>query len=144
MTRWDRVVVGVDGSKESLEALDYACAEGERRDAEVAAVTTWTLPSYPIDPPFGSFPWGQSVDLTEKSRELLAKAVADVTAAHPDVKISQHVSAGNAAATLIEFSKEADLVVVGAKGHGGFTGMLIGSVSQHVLAHSACTVVVVR
>lgn len=144
MTSWNRIVVGVDGSKESLGALEWACAQAEDRGAEVAAVTTWTLPPYPIDPPFGSFPWGQSVDFAEESRALLAAAVADATAVHPDVKISQHVSAGNAAATLIEFSQEADLVVVGAKGHGGFTGMLIGSVSQHVLAHSACTVAVVR
>ena len=144
MTTWNRIVVGVDGSKESLAALDWACAQAEQRGAEVAAVTTWTLPPSPSDPPFASFPWGSSVDFTDSSRELLAKAVADVATAHPDVKISQHVLAGNAAATLIEFSKEADLVVVGAKGHGGFTGMLIGSVSQHVLAHSACTVAVVR
>lgn len=144
MTQWDRIVVGVDGSKKSLEALEWSCAEAERRGAEVAAVTTWLLPSVPTYAPFGSFPLGESADLTESSRELLARAVADVSTAHPDIKIFQHVSSGNAAATLIEFSKEADLVVVGAKGHGGFTGMVIGSVSQHVLGHSVCTVVVVR
>jgi nucleotide-binding universal stress UspA family protein len=144
MTNWNRIVVGVDGSKESRAALEWACELADQRGAEVVAVTTWTVPPQPTDPPYGSFPWGNSVDFTESSRQLLAEAVADVATAHSKVKISQHVAAGNAAAVLIEFSKEADLVVVGAKGHGGFTGMLIGSVSQHVLAHSACTVVVVR
>jgi nucleotide-binding universal stress UspA family protein len=60
------------------------------------------------------------------------------------VQIQRRVTAGNAAQELIDLSEEAGLVVVGAKGHGGFVGMLLGSVSQHVLAHSRCTVVVVR
>lgn len=54
------------------------------------------------------------------------------------------VKEGNAAKLLIDLSDDADLLMVGARGHGGFAGMLLGSVSQHVAAHTKCTVVVVR
>jgi nucleotide-binding universal stress UspA family protein len=57
---------------------------------------------------------------------------------HPQVK------EGNAAKLLIDHSKDADVLVVGSRGHGGFVGMLLGSVSQHVTAYAKCTVVVVR
>jgi len=85
-----------------------------------------------------------SVELGDATRSQLQQAVEDAEAEFPTVDIGLYVVAGNAAQELITLSETADEVVVGAKGHGGFTGMLIGSVSQHVLAHSACTVVVVR
>jgi nucleotide-binding universal stress UspA family protein len=84
------------------------------------------------------------VDLADATRSMLSDIVGEAEAEFPTVDIAQRVVAGNAAHELIAMSESADLVVVGAKGHGGFAGMLIGSVSQHVLSHSACTVVVVR
>ena len=75
---------------------------------------------------------------------MLGRIIDEVAADFTSVEIRQHVVAGNAAQELIKWSEHAEFVVVGAKGHGGFTGMLMGSVSRHVLAHSACTVVTVR
>jgi len=138
------IVVGVDGSKESRQALQWACEEAKAHHQEILAVSAWTPPPLPVDPAYGSFPWGTP---TEPPREMVAminEAIDEVVADYPEVPVRRRVVSGNAALELIELSDDADLVVVGAKGHGGFTGMLIGSVSQHVLAHSRCTVAVVR
>lgn len=142
--KWNKIVVGVDGSKDSLRALTWACEEAKRAGVRLVAVSVWTVPPTPTSPPFGSFPWGVSVEIGDATRSMLQLAVDDAEAEFPTVDIGLYVVAGNAAHELIKLSETADEVVVGAKGHGGFTGMLIGSVSQHVLAHSGCTVVVVR
>lgn len=142
--KYNKIVVGVDGSKESRQALAWACSEAQRSAVPVIAVSVWTLPPTPATPPFGGFPWGGTVDLADATRSMLSDIVGEAEAEFPTVDIAQRVVAGNAAHELIAMSESADLVVVGAKGHGGFAGMLIGSVSQHVLSHSACTVVVVR
>jgi nucleotide-binding universal stress UspA family protein len=63
---------------------------------------------------------------------------------HADLAVERILIEGHPAPRLIEASAEADLVVVGCRGHGGFAGMLLGSVSQHVAAHAHCPVVVVR
>lgn len=146
MSQWkqNKIVVGVDGSTESRAALAWACEEAERAGVAVTAVSVWTVAPPPSVPPFGGFPWGTSTELPDAVRSMLADVVAETQAEFPNVDIGQHVVAGNAAQELIRLSKDADLVVVGARGHGGFSGMLIGSVSQHVLAHSACSVVVIR
>jgi len=140
---WNKIVVGVDGSKESQRALVWAC-ELARPGIQVIALSAWSVPPAPDSPPFGGFPWGVTGGLGDGTRTMLNDVVSEVQADFPEVVIAQEVVAGNAAHELIKLSESADLVVVGAKGHGGFTGMLIGSVSQHVLAHSTCTVVVVR
>jgi nucleotide-binding universal stress UspA family protein len=142
--KWNTIVVGVDGSKESRAALAWACEEAERAGVAVTAVSVWSLPPAPPVPPFGGLPWGSSTDWGDVTRAMLADVVTEAKAEFGGVDIGQHAVAGNAAHELIKLSESADLVVVGARGHGGFTGMLIGSVSQHVLAHSTCTVVVVR
>jgi nucleotide-binding universal stress UspA family protein len=146
MTNADPIVAGVDGSKESRKALVWACEQAQRCDLPVTVISTWTEPTLPIDPPFGSFPSGAGtgIDRVGDTRTMLGKIVDEISVDYPKVEIRQHVQAGNAAQELIKRSEHADLVVVGSKGHGGFAGMLVGSVSQHVLAHSACTVVVVR
>lgn len=141
--KWNRIVVGVDGSKESRQALAWAC-DHAGPGVVVLAVSVWSVPPAPSVPPFGGFPWGATSEMGDATRSMLSEVVSEMQADYPEVDIAQTVVAGNAAHEMIKLSESADLVVVGAKGHGGFTGMLIGSVSQHVLAHSLCTVVVVR
>lgn len=137
MTNSNLIVVGVDGSEHSQRALRWACEEAAAHGRDVLAVTTWARLAVP-------YPWESSVDQLDKFRAMLEELADGARAEFPDVSIRTESTQGNAAERLIQLSEQADLVVVGAVGHGAFTGMLIGSVSQHVLSHSQCTVVVVR
>ena len=142
--KWNKIVVGIDGSKESIEALTWACEEAQQDRVPIVAVCVWTLPPSPVSPSFGGFNWGDGAQLDDATRSMLQHVVEQAELDFPTVDIGQYVIAGNAAQELIKLSEAADLMVVGARGHGGFSGMLVGSVSQHVLAHSGCTVAVVR
>jgi nucleotide-binding universal stress UspA family protein len=80
----------------------------------------------------------------ETAKEQLMEVIRDVLGEDPPVLVQPQVREGNAAKLLIDLSEDADVLVVGSRGHGGFAGLLLGSVSQHVAAHAKCTVVVVR
>jgi nucleotide-binding universal stress UspA family protein len=86
---------------------------------------------------------GMTEAIRNGAEALLAEAVAEATAAG-DVTIEQRVVEGPAATALIEAAKGAELLVVGSRGHGGFTGLLLGSVSDQVANHAPCPVVIVR
>jgi nucleotide-binding universal stress UspA family protein len=138
-----RILVGIDGSEGSKQALEWACREAARDEsAEITAVAAW-LSSIP-----GASPWfvGYDIptDLTEWTESMLKATVdAVVHERYPRVKIAQRVVCGSAGATLIAESVNADLVVVGSRGMGGFKGLLLGSVSHQVLTHAPCPAVVV-
>jgi nucleotide-binding universal stress UspA family protein len=141
-----RIVVGVDGSQASKEALSWALAEARLRGDTVVAVHAWTPPYMtPAALPGGLVP---PVDdnVTEAIRkaaeELLAQTVSE--AAADDLTIEQRLVEGPAATALIEAASGAELLVVGSRGHGGFAGLLLGSVSQQVADHAPCPVVIVR
>ncbi|MFG1664953.1 universal stress protein [Streptomyces sp. Y7] len=127
-----RVVLAVDGSPMGERAVTFAFAEAALRKAPILAVHAW-LPDYA--------PAGTGVESVER---LLAQALAGHTEKYPDVVVSQQVLSGEPRETLIEASKNAQLMVVGARGRGGFAGLLLGSVSQAVLHHAHCPVTVVR
>ena len=144
MRQWKRIVVGVDGSPASRTALEWAGDEAVRHGSELVVLTAWL----PVPPPLAgtssTLPTHGLTDAGETAKELLMAAVRDVLGEDPPVLVQPQVKEGSAAKLLIDFSEEADLLVVGSSGHGGFAGMLLGSVSQHVTAHAKCTVVVVR
>ena len=138
-----RIVVGIDGSEGSKHALEWACNEARHDGSlEITAVAAW-LSMIP-----GASPWfvGYDIpaDLTE-STEAMLKATVDavVHERFPHVAITQRVVCGSAGPTLIAEGANADLVVVGSRGMGGFKGLLLGSVSHQVLTHASCPVVVV-
>jgi len=81
-------------------------------------------------------------DLAEAEEARFGEAVARLADKHPDVPVSPHFSRRDPARTLVEASTGARLVVVGSRGRGGFTGLLLGSVSRHLLHHAACPVAV--
>jgi nucleotide-binding universal stress UspA family protein len=144
MKQWKRIVVGVDGSPASRTALEWAGDEAVRHGSELVVLTAWL----PVPPPLAgtssTLPTHGLTDAGETAKELLMAAVRDVLGEDPPVLVQPQVKEGSAAKLLIDFSEDADLLVVGSSGHGGFAGMLLGSVSQHVTAHAKCTVVVVR
>jgi nucleotide-binding universal stress UspA family protein len=139
-----RIVVGVDGSKQSRTALRWACADARAKGSVVVAVAVWHL--YPLAPPerVGASPWWFTTDPEEATRAFLEEVVDEVADDFPDVVIGQQVLSGHAAEQLISLSAVADLVVLGATGSGGFAGMSLGSTSRAVIEQALSTVVLAR
>jgi nucleotide-binding universal stress UspA family protein len=137
------IVVGVDGSEESKEALRWAIREAELRQATLRAVHAWSYPALftgGFVPPDG-LDWNL---LRRDAEDALHAAVTEVAGDHPHAFIERVVVDGTPGRALVEAAKEADLLVVGSRGHGGFTGLLLGSVSQQCAQHASCAVVIVR
>lgn len=134
------VLVGVDGSAGSVESLRWALREAKLRGDDVDVVHCWHLP-YVSDPTgLAVYPMDQ---LRECADALLADVMRQVDDAVDGLTVTSRAIIGPAAATLIEASAHADLLVVGRRGHGGFLTLLMGSVAQQVAAHSRCPVVIV-
>ncbi|MBW4096063.1 MAG: universal stress protein [Acidobacteria bacterium] len=133
-----RIVVGVDGSDSSLKALDWALDEARLRAGQVHIVTAW---HYPV---IGDAA-GRAED-REAFGEYARRAHADALqhAAGAGCEVTGEVSEGHPADVLLRAAAGAGLLVVGSRGHGGFAGMLLGSVSSHAVRHASCPVLVVR
>ena len=138
-----RIVVGVDGSDSSRAALAWAVRQAALTGARVDAVHAWRAPaSY-------SYGYGYAMmlpvpDLEKFAGRVIDKAVAEVADLASGVEIRAVTVEGNPARALLDAAKDADLLVVGSRGHGGFTEALLGSVSQHCVHHADCPVVVIR
>lgn len=137
------IVVGVDGSKESKEALRWAIEEAQLRQATLRAVYAWSFPVMFGDPyvPPEVFDGNR---LSGEARQALDAVIAEIAGGDPHASIERVVAEGQAGQVLVEAAKEADLLVVGSRGHRGFAGLLLGSVSQQCAHHAACAVVIVR
>ncbi|MFF4603238.1 universal stress protein [Streptomyces sp. NPDC001339] len=138
------IVVGVDGSESSKEALRWAVHQGRLTHCPVHAVIAWEYP-----PLFGSIGWLDAPqelapDAKVWAGQSLDRAVEEVVGAAEAARIRTTVAYGTPAAVLLEAAEDAALLVVGSRGHGGFTGALLGSVSWHCTQHAPCPVVVVR
>ena len=134
----ERIVVGVDGSPGSSSALLWAVDEARRRNAVVSAIYAWHQPFV------GGYAELGEIDLGDYSAEaegVLKSAVAAVDTT--GVAVEAEVVAGRPSQVLVERSKGAALLVVGSRGRGGFSGLLLGSVSQQVAHHAPCPVVIV-
>lgn len=144
------IVVGIDGSDASREALRWAAEEARLRSAPLVAVYAWSfIPPQTIgDPgllavPAGDFP-GQLEAEREAASGTLEAAVADALAAAPGIGVDQRLVEGDPGDALVKESESAQLVVVGSHGRSGIQAALLGSVSRHVTTHAACPVVVVK
>jgi nucleotide-binding universal stress UspA family protein len=137
------VVVGVDGSPTSDLAIDFAVAEAAFRGADLLAIHAWTHPV--ATGPGDMQPLVFDVDeVANEEARVLAEAIAGRRERYPDLKVEFQVLRGHAGHALVRASEDAQLVVVGARGRGGLTGLLLGSVSQALLHHAGCPVAVVR
>ena len=146
MSGIEKIVVGVDGSDSSRNALRWAYDEAAHHGASLTVLTTWHPPAMPMTPPYGTLPPQDYGDQPRREAlALLERFTAELEARSPAVDLRTSIEEGkNPSKVLIERSRDADLVVVGSRGYGGFAGMLLGSVSQHVVSHAACPVVVIR
>lgn len=136
------VVVGVDGSDPSIAALSWACCYGAATGATVQAMHIWHYPTSAGLPP-GVAPPQVTDEVKANQRKELGEAI-DKAHLDPAAQVEARLAYGHPAQVLIDESKTASLIVLGYKGHGGFTGMLTGSVSLQVVHHAECPVVVVR
>ncbi len=135
------IVVGVDGSEGSIEALRWAVDEAKLHGAKLRAVAAWEIPFM-----YGAEIVVLSLERIEDETRARLDKIIDDTISDPVVRdqIERVVISGNPSSILEIESKQSELVVVGARGHGGFVGLLLGSVSDQIVKHAHCPVVVVR
>jgi nucleotide-binding universal stress UspA family protein len=141
----DTIVVGVDGSECARDALARAASEAVLRGARLRVVCAWEVPpavyaggfAPPIDEAtFEGF--------RENAEDVVREAVAEVGRVQPSVPCEGDVVEGHPAEVLLQEARDASLIVVGNRGRGGFASLLLGSVSQQVVHHAPCPVLVVR
>lgn len=137
-----RIVVGVDGSPASIDAVRWAARYAGLTGAKLEAVTSWTTPQT-YGTSLGIGLETMQTDWADTAREIQQTALSQAFP-HGFEGLARMVVESHPAAALITAAHGADLLVVGSRGHGGFAGMLLGSVSGHVVAHASCPVVVVR
>lgn len=143
-TKRVKIVVGVDGSEHSDRAVAWALEEARMRQAKIQLVTAWHIPSFVYGGPGFAPQISAAVDDTFRgvAEEVSNTATEQVRSAGIDVEAT--VVQDQAADALIEAAKDANLLVVGSRGHGGFAGLLLGSVSAQCAHHAPCPLVIVR
>jgi nucleotide-binding universal stress UspA family protein len=135
----DRIVVGVDGSEQSKQALRWAARMAATMGASVEAVLAWQMPQnygWPLAAP----DWDPDRD----ARGALVETVDGILGSNPSPRPNLVVQQGNAAKVLLDRSSGARMLVLGSRGRGGFAGLLLGSVSATCAKHARCPVLVVR
>jgi nucleotide-binding universal stress UspA family protein len=137
------VVAGIDGSPESVAALGWAARYAAATGATVRAVRAWHFPNAAGFPPEGKAPEPVRAEIEQRMRDEVGDAIAKANIP-PSVPVETEIGYGHPAQVLIDASGNADLLVVGHRGHGGFSEMLTGSVALHCVSHAACPVVVIR
>lgn len=146
------VVVGVDRSEGAKQALRWALAEARLRKVPLRIIHAWTYAylgaatggyGYLAGFESSSATGIESSELQREAEELVDHLIAEVAGDVNDVEVERQVTDGSAAAVLVGAASAGDLLVVGSRGHGGFAGLLLGSVSQQCVHHAPCPVVVV-
>ncbi|MBF6558053.1 MAG: universal stress protein [Acidimicrobiales bacterium] len=135
-----RIVVGVDGSSSSTAVVEWAARQAEMTGSTLEAVTTWEWPTtYGIAAtPIPDY------DPAADARNILDGVLQAVQSSHTPIALRSIVVEGHPARTLVEESRGADLLVVGCRGLGEFSGMLLGSVSEYCITNADCPVLVYR
>ncbi|MDQ0821083.1 nucleotide-binding universal stress UspA family protein [Arthrobacter sp. V4I6] len=133
------IVVGVDGSEASIEALRYAVALAGPLSANVVALACWDAP-----PVYGGYVAMGIDHFDVRAGEILRDAVEQALGPELPSTVETRLVQGHPRYALIEASRSADMLVLGRRGHGGFGGLLLGSVSSALVAHAHCPVLVVH
>ncbi len=138
-TERPRIVVGVDGSTNSMDAVKWGARQAELMGAELELIAAWSWPNI-----YGDVPLPSNYDPAADAGHILDDAEQTVRKEHPGVAFRRMAIQGHAAAILVEASRGAALLVVGSRGRGSFVGMVLGSVSQHCVTNAMCPVLVLR
>lgn len=137
-----RIVVGIDGSENSRRALEWALTEAKLRSVRLTLVSAWQVPKAILSSPVAMAAYDDEVWRSEATDALNA-ALESVDLNDLPAGLDREVVEGPPAQVLLDTSSDADLIVVGSRGRGGFAGLLLGSVSQQVAHQSRCPVVIV-
>jgi len=139
------IVVGVDFSDGAKAAVRFALAEAKRRGASLRALHAWQFYDIGMSGIDGFYPIvGRDFsDVRRTAEAALEATLAEIASDGHGVEVASAVVEGAAAAVLVVESQDAELLVVGSRGHGGFAGLLLGSVSQQCAHHAACPVVII-
>jgi nucleotide-binding universal stress UspA family protein len=137
----ERIVVGVDGSESSKDALRWAAHQAELTGASLEAVITWEISSSSVG---FAVPIPSDYDPAANAKQVLGATVLDALGESGELGVVARVVEGPPARSLLDVAKRADLLVLGRRGHGPFVGVLLGSVSEYCAAHATCPVVVIR
>jgi nucleotide-binding universal stress UspA family protein len=132
-----RIVVGVDGSESSIDALRWAQRIGAGIGGEIDAVAAWNYPTT-----YGMAGWSDDWDPATHAARLLADTLTSTFGDTPPTGLRTSVVGGHPAHVLLDASVGAELLVVGSRGHGGFVGLLIGATSAYCAEHAACAVLI--
>jgi nucleotide-binding universal stress UspA family protein len=130
-----KIVVGVDGSANSVAAAAWALREAELREAELVVVVGWEIP------PSTEYYVPDAVELEEAAKADLDQVLAALGTS--SVVVTGTTAPGSPAQVLLDAAADAELLVVGSRGHGAFVGLVLGSVSLRVVTHARVPVVVV-
>ena len=135
------ITVGVDGSDRSILALNWAAQEAAAHGHVLCVLTAWSIPVTALSP--GGLPAPFPVDELEGDARAAQDAAIAKATIPAGVEVQHVIVEGGPGSALLDAAKSADLIVIGSRGHGGFAGLLLGSVGQQVTGHAACPVVVV-
>jgi nucleotide-binding universal stress UspA family protein len=149
-TQKGAIVVGVDGSGESQQALRWGVAEARLRDVPLRVAHAWTF-GYGVGLTNTYAAMGatgvqaiEPSDLHRAAEHLLDRTITESGVDLDGLEVERVVAEGGPASVLLDLVTPPDLLVVGSRGHGGFTSLLLGSVSQQCAHHAPCPVVIVR
>jgi nucleotide-binding universal stress UspA family protein len=142
----ETIVVGIDGSECAHSALEHAVREAMLRSARLRVVCAWAIPAgiYGGEALAGELDQVTLDSFQKHAQETVREAVAEVERLQPSVQCDGEVVEGDAAHVLLHEAKSADLIVVGNRGRGELKSLLLGSVSQELVHHAPCPVLVVR
>jgi nucleotide-binding universal stress UspA family protein len=140
------IVVGVDGSDESITALQWAIEEAHTRGSRLRVMNIWNYPptGYGIDVDMAAVSLLTAETIEATARIIIDQAVEKALVGIDEPPfIERVVRQGSPSRELLAESKDADLLVVGQRGHGGFIGLLMGSVANQVMHHATCPTIVI-
>lgn len=140
-----KIVVGIDGSDAAKDALRWALDEARLREAEILAVHAWEPPPTMPEPgPAPGFDLVSVLPQVQEAGERLVTTVVKEVAGDAQVRVEPVTIEGPPARVLVEAARDAEMLVVGSRGRGGFASLLLGSVSQQLAHHAPCPLLIHR